>query len=201
MTRGRVDEARSSLQKLRRGTKSKSQIEDEFASLQYALDQEPEQGRYLEVFQGINKKRTAIIIAVNFFQQASGQAFASSYGAIFVRSVGSVNPFNMTIINASVNLFMCGISLFLNDRVGRRPLLMTGAVWQAVAIMAMGGLGTIKNPSVAVKKATVAMLPLFTGGYCLGWAPLVYVVTTEVTALRLRDASQRTASVVNVVTA
>lgn len=95
-------------------------IDDEFAGLQFALEQETEQGRYKEIFQGVNKKRTAIIVAINFFQQASGQAFASSYGAIFVRSVGSVNPFNMTIINASVNLFMCGISLFLNDRVGRR---------------------------------------------------------------------------------
>lgn len=73
---------------------------------------------------------------------------------------------------------------------------MTGAVWQAAAIMTMGGLGTIKNPTVIVKKATVAIIPLFTGGYYLGWAPLVYVVTTD----RLRDASQRTASVVNVVT-
>ncbi|KAG7110728.1 Hexose transporter HXT8 like protein [Verticillium longisporum] len=81
---------------------------------------EKEQGRYVEIFQGINRKRTAIIVALNFLQQATGQAFVGSYGAIFVRSIGTVNPFNMTIINASVNLLMCGISLFLNDRVGRR---------------------------------------------------------------------------------
>ncbi|KAL2672133.1 hypothetical protein Neosp_012831 [[Neocosmospora] mangrovei] len=164
LTRGRVGEARCSLQKLRCGTKSETQIDDEFAALQCALDQEPEQGLYLDIFQWINKKRTAIVIAVNFFQQASGQAFASSYGAIFVRSVGSVNPFNMTIVNTSVNLFMYRISLFLHDRVGRRPLLMTGAIWQAAAIMAMGGLGIIKNPSVVVKKATTIMILFFTRG-------------------------------------
>ncbi|KAG7110565.1 glucose transporter rco-3 like protein [Verticillium longisporum] len=201
LTKGEVGKAHGELVRLRSGTLSPEEIESEFAGLQLALQMEKEQGRYVEIFQGINRKRTAIIVALNFLQQATGQAFVGSYGAIFVRSIGTVNPFNMTIINASVNLLMCGISLFLNDRVGRRPLLMAGAAWQAVAIITMGGLGTIKNPSVAVKKATVAMLPLSGGGFCLGWAPLVYVVTTEVTSLHLRDASQRTAAIVNVVTA
>jgi SP family sugar:H+ symporter-like MFS transporter len=67
-----------------------------------------------------------------------------------------------------------------------------------VAIMIVGALGTIDNPGPQVKIAIVAMVTVFGCGFIFAWAPLTYVVTTEVPALRLRDLSQRTASIVNV---
>jgi MFS transporter, SP family, sugar:H+ symporter len=76
--------------------------------------------------------------------------------------------------------------------------LLIGAVWQFAAIVTMGSLGTVSNPSFGVKTGIVAMLTVFAAGFVFAWAPLTYVVTTEVPALRLRDASQRTASMVNV---
>ncbi|WQF84395.1 Putative major facilitator, sugar transporter, major facilitator superfamily [Colletotrichum destructivum] len=198
LTQDRVEEAQVSLKKLRAGTISDAEIEEQFASLQYALKQEVEQGNYMELFKGINLKRTAIVVMMNFLQQATGQAFASTYGAIFIKDIGTVNPFTMTIINAIVNLCMVFVGLYLNDRVGRRPLLLIGAVWQFAAIVTMGSLGTVVDPSFAVKTSIVAMLTVFAAGYVFAWAPLNYVVTTEIPALRLRDASQRTASMVNV---
>jgi MFS transporter, SP family, sugar:H+ symporter len=84
------------------------------------LEHEPEQGNYIELFQGKNLKRTAIVVAMNFFQQATGQAFASTYGAIFIRDIGTVNPFTMTIVNAIVNLCSAFAGLYLVDRAGRR---------------------------------------------------------------------------------
>jgi hypothetical protein len=55
-------------------------IETEFNQLNESLLNEPEQGRTVELFQGTNTKRTLIVMGVNFFQQATGQAFASQYG-------------------------------------------------------------------------------------------------------------------------
>jgi len=67
--------------------------------------------------------------------------------------------------------------------------------------MTMGALGTIASPSTTVKSAIVAMLSVFLSGFAIGWAPLTYVVTTELPSLHLRDQSQRVASLVNVATA
>jgi hypothetical protein len=75
---------------------------------------------------------------------------------------------------------------------------MIGGVWMFAAIVTMGSLGTIEDPSDKVKTSIVSMLTVFAAGFVFAWAPLTYVVTTEVPALRLRDASQRTASLVNV---
>ncbi|KAJ0283631.1 hypothetical protein CBS470a_007246 [Colletotrichum nupharicola] len=192
------EEAHASLKKLRVGTITDPEIDEQFAALQYALKQEVGQGKYWELFKGVNLKRTAVVMVMNFFQQATGQAFASTYGAIFIKDIGTVNPFTMTIVNAIVNLVMVFIGLYLTDRVGRRPLLLIGAVLQFAAIVTMGSLGTVSDPSFAVKTGIVAMLTVFAASYVLAWAPLNYVVSTEIPALRLRDASQRTASMVNV---
>ncbi|KAF4978161.1 hypothetical protein FZEAL_5406 [Fusarium zealandicum] len=200
LTKDRPDEARAALGKLRAGRLTETEIDEQLAGLQYALDREPEQGRYVELFQGKNLKRTAIVVAMNFFQQATGQAFASTYGAVFVSDIGTVNPFTMTIVNAVVNLGSAFTGLYLVDRLGRRPLLFTSAGWMFAAIVTMGALGTVSDPSFGVKSGIVAMLTLFGSGFTFAFAPLNYVVTTEVPSLRLRDASQRTASIVNVVT-
>lgn len=77
---------------------------------------------------------------------------------------------------------------------------MIGTVWQFTAIIIMGSLGTIARPSYSVNVAVVSMLTIFSTGYVFAWAPLTFVVTTEVPALRLRDASQRTGAILNVVT-
>lgn len=79
---GRKDEARSSLTAYRAGKFSQDEIDAEFRQLQYALEHEVEKGKFVEIFQGGNLKRTLLVIAINFFQQATGQAFASQYGTI-----------------------------------------------------------------------------------------------------------------------
>lgn len=99
---------------------SSEEIEKEFVAAQFTLEHEVEKGKFKELWEGINLKRTLIVIGVNFFQQATGQAFASQYGAIFIKSLGTVNPFTMTLVNGAVNSFALVLSLTLVDRIGRR---------------------------------------------------------------------------------
>jgi hypothetical protein len=120
LTKSRTAEARANLGKLLHGKNTEAEIDEEFAALQYALERELEQGRYTEIFQGKNLKRTAIVVGMNFFQQATGQAFASTYGAIFIRDIGTVNPFTMTIVISIINLAAASTGLYLVDRLGRR---------------------------------------------------------------------------------
>ncbi|CAG7944306.1 unnamed protein product [Penicillium olsonii] len=199
LMQGKTKEARTNLQKLREGSFTTDEIEEEFKSIQNGLDNEPEQGHFKELFSSTNRKRTAIVVGLNFFQQATGQAFASQYGTLYVKSLKTINSFNFNVINGFIGLFIILICLYLNDRVGRRPLLLIGATVQATALLIMGGLG-VRTPSYPQKSAIVAMLSLFTVGFNIGWAALTYVVTTEIPTLRLRDNSQRIASVTNVLT-
>lgn len=116
----RVEDALTSLRKLREGAFTEEQIQAEFAELRFALEHEPEKGRFIELFQGTNLRRTAIVAAVNFFMQATGQAFASQYSAIYVKSLGTINPFGFQLIVAAVNLITLATVLLISDHFGRR---------------------------------------------------------------------------------
>jgi SP family sugar:H+ symporter-like MFS transporter len=80
MTKNRMDEARVNHKLYREGTMSDEAIEKEFQQLHEALLNEPEQGRTSELFKGYDLKRTLIVVTMNAFQQATGQAFISQYG-------------------------------------------------------------------------------------------------------------------------
>lgn len=120
LRQNRTDEAKVALQKFRQGVFTEKEIEEEFHELQFALESEVEQGKFSELFKGVNLKRTLIVIFVNFFQQATGQAFASQYGAVYVRSLGIFNPMLFSVMSSGINSAVMILTLVVNDKVGRR---------------------------------------------------------------------------------
>ncbi|KAF9880843.1 sugar transporter [Colletotrichum karsti] len=198
LLRDRVEESKKAHHALRAGTMSDDAIALEFARIQQSLLDEPEQGRTRELFQGVNLKRTAIAVGMSFFQQATGQAFASQYGAVWVKSLGTLNPFDVTLGSSALTSGLIITCLFLTDRVGRRKILLLGSFIQASALFTMAGLGVRTPVPDSYKSGMVGMLLLFGAGFGLGWGPLTYVVVTEIPALRLRDRSQRASSLVNI---
>lgn len=221
MMQDRIEEAKAAHHKLREGTMSDEAIEFEFDSLHEALLAEPEQGRTVELFQGTNLKRTAIVMGTNFFQQATGQTFASQYGTIFIKSLGTINAFSMSTGNSAIGLFSLIVCLLVADKLGRRSemlihiyphsekskidkpcryMLLTGSTLQFAALFAMGGLGLTNSSSFSHKAGEVAMLSVFGAAFSFAWGPINYIVTTELPALRLRDRSQRVASLMNIIT-
>ena len=88
--------------------------------LRIILAQEEDKGTFMDLWKPINMKRTLITIGINFFLQLTGNIFANKYGTVYIKSLGSVDPFTMTVINQVVNLFGVVVSMALVDRVGRR---------------------------------------------------------------------------------
>lgn len=122
LRKNRPEEAMTHLRRLRQGIFSEEEIEREYDQLRVSLESEPETNnvRFVELFQGTNLKRTFIVIVVNFFMQASGQAFASQYGAIYVKTLGIINPFGFALTLVAVNIVtLIGVLLWA-DLCGRR---------------------------------------------------------------------------------
>ncbi|KAF4967540.1 hypothetical protein FSARC_4925 [Fusarium sarcochroum] len=199
LQRGRVEEARTNLVKFRSGAFTEEDIAEEFREAQLQLDTEAEKGRFWEIFATRNLKRTFLVIGINFFQQATGQQFASQYGAIYAKQLGTVDPFVFSLIIACINALAIFISLLTNDKVGRRLPLLLSSGTMCIGLMTMGGLGTATLVTDSLKIAIVSMLCLMTFGFSIGLAPLCYVVATEIPALTLRDATLRVGFCVNVV--
>lgn len=108
------------LRELRVGKFSDLEIEAEFAIIVDSLQNTVAQGTFMDIWRGSNLRRTYIVIGANFFLQATGQLFTALYGALFVKSLGTVNPFTITCTIAAVNVCTALLSMTLTDRLGRR---------------------------------------------------------------------------------
>lgn len=194
---GRVEEAHKSLEKLRQGAFSEEEIDNEFRELEFALENETEKGKLIEVFQGLNLKRTLIVVAVNFFQQSTGQAFSSQYGGVYVRTLRIFNPMLFTLMTSCFTGTVMVFTLLLNDRVGRRVMLMLSSGCMAAVLATMGGLGVQTPVTTDRMRGVVGVMALFGPSFALGWGPLCFVVATEVTSLRLRDKTNRIGFFIN----
>ncbi|KAI9928699.1 hypothetical protein MW887_001916 [Aspergillus wentii] len=195
----RAEEALDSLQRLR-SSQPGYDPQQELALLRLSLHEEKDQGTYLDLFKGSNRKRTFIAIGMNFFIQATGSPFTAAYGTLFVQSLNSLNPFDFSIMSSCINTLSCLVAICITDRIGRRPLLMIGSCLQIVWLFTMAALGTVSSPSAAQKQTIVAVTALSSASLCMSWDPLNYIITTELPAPKLRDKTQRVASFVNILT-
>jgi SP family sugar:H+ symporter-like MFS transporter len=92
--RGRQEEGLAALRKFRAGKFSEEEIQIEFDKIVLGIHTEVEQGSFVDIFRSGVIKRTVVVIGANFFLQATGQIFTSIYGALFVKSLGTINPFS-----------------------------------------------------------------------------------------------------------
>ncbi|KAG4437829.1 hypothetical protein IFR05_006675 [Cadophora sp. M221] len=207
------DAALSSLTRLRRARIDKmapdtpsQAISEEFSDLSDAVTELPAKpsdasriSHFLSIFSPSNRQRTAIVIGLLFFQQSTGQSFASQYGTLFVKALHTVNPFSVTLGTNAIDIGGILFCMLLADRVGRRPVLIISALLQTVALLTMGGLGTADASATAAKAGIVAMLLLYSFGWSFGYAPLAYVVAAELPSPHLREYTLRVGYTVKLV--
>lgn len=187
LLKGRDTVALESLTALRRGKYCDQEIKQELLDVQNTIDLTASKGSWIELFQGPNLKRTLVVIFVNIFLQITGSNFTAVYGALFYRSLGTVNPFSINAGSTAINIAMVIVSQLSCDKVGRRPLMFVGTLVQTIGLYCVGGLGTINDPSVGVRNGIMAAFVLFGAGFALGWAPLSHAIAAEVPTMKLRD--------------
>ena len=195
----RDEEALQSLKTLR-GIGHEVSAETELELIRVSLREEADQGSYEDLFKGHNRRRTFVVCGIAFFFQATGQVFSGHYGATFVKSLGTVNPFDITVAQTAINTVTSFIGVLLIDRVGRRPLWLFGSFVLFVILMIMGGLGVHQPITYSVSQGIVATFLIFQLIYVATLGPLYYTMIAEIPASRLRDKTVRLGATVNIVT-
>ncbi|PVH83886.1 general substrate transporter [Cadophora sp. DSE1049] len=170
----------------------------EFSNLSNAIRELPTKpstvpriSHFLSILTPVNRRRTAIVVGLLFFQQSTGQSFASQYGTLFVKALHTVNPFSVTLGTNAVDIGGILLCMLLADRVGRRPILIVSSMFQTAALLTMGGLGAADASATAAKAGIVAVLLLYSFGWSFGYAPLAYVVAAELPSPHLREYTLR----------
>lgn len=191
LSKGRVEEATETLMWIRQGT-SEGVVLKEMELLQAAIVEQRElhyAATYADCFKGTNLRRTLIAIGVQAFQQLQGASFIINYVVVFLEAIGVPNTYEITMYLYLVNLVSAFLAFYIVDKLGRRPLMGFGAFIEAVCMMIVGGLTGIGNgaDTSAKRNGALAALFIWLGVQAFAWGSCVWIVSSEVGTLQLRE--------------
>jgi SP family sugar:H+ symporter-like MFS transporter len=190
--RGRDAEAARALSRLLSAPETDPDLQAELEDIKANLRMEEELGEssYADCFKnGPNKilLRSLTGIFLQAWQQLTGINFIFYYGTTFFKQSGIANPFTITIATAVVNVGMTIPALWAVDHVGRRRLLLIGAVGMLICEYLVAIIGvTISVENMAGQKCLVAFVCIYIAFFASTWGPIAWVVTGEIYPLAVR---------------
>ncbi|KAJ5602258.1 sugar transporter [Penicillium lagena] len=159
----------------------------EVEAIREVIQSDMESGSWVQLFEGVNLRRTLIASSLLFLQQLCGQGFVSGYSPKFYDSVGlSSEAFNYNIGSATLGWGGCLLGMLLSDFIGRRSVLIWGGIGQMIFLFVVAGLGLKKNPTTSEANGLVAGVMLYFFIYSGTWGPLAFTVAAEVGSAPLR---------------
>jgi SP family galactose:H+ symporter-like MFS transporter len=192
MMRGRHDEAARVLAQIEPDADIDAEIADMAAALQEEEGGKGKTTKYLrEMFRKPYLRATIFVIGLGFFVQITGINAIVYYSPRIFQAMGFEGNFALLGLPALVQvagLAAVFVSMFLVDRVGRRPILLTGIGIMIAANALLVAVFTIGSDfGGALTFLGFLGLLLFTVGFTFGFGALVWVYAGESFPARLRS--------------
>lgn len=202
---GRLDEARSVLLQIRSDT---NQAEEEYSEIVSNHRRAAEQGepRWVEVLSGRGGRLAMVGVSLQLLQQLCGMNAFMYFGPRMYASMNWDANVLQTCSN-TVNFFSTFAAILFVDKIGRKSLLLYGALGMFVTCMLMGSLGTayftkeqngaLTSQSPAASVTVVVIMFTFILSFACSWGPVVWVYCAEMFPLRLRSRLMGMATMAN----
>jgi SP family sugar:H+ symporter-like MFS transporter len=137
-----------------------------------------------------NLLRTLVGIFLQAWQQLTGINFIFYYGTSFFHSLGISQPFLMTILTNLVNVIMTIPGILFIDKLGRRKILIIGAIGMLFSQYIIAIIGTIVGQSNdSSQKTLVVFVCIFIAFFASTWGPGAWVITSELYPISIRAKS------------
>uniref|UniRef100_A0A0D6R4K2 Major facilitator superfamily (MFS) profile domain-containing protein n=1 Tax=Araucaria cunninghamii TaxID=56994 RepID=A0A0D6R4K2_ARACU len=175
-------------------------IEDYLRSLQDAYQDQEQKVSIWQVFQGTSLKALIIGGGLVFFQQITGQPSVLYYAAKILQSAGLSAASSATRVSVIIGFFkllMTGTAVLIVDKVGRRPLLITGVTGMVVSLFLLAAY--YKYLGSAPVLAVIALL-LYVGSYQTSFGPIGWLMISEIFPLHTRGRGISIAVLINFAT-
>jgi sugar porter (SP) family MFS transporter len=194
MTQGAVDRARTVLGSLRA---EDEQVEREMREIQEA--ESHEEGGWRELLAPWVWPLVLVGLLFNFFGQASGINTIIYFAPTILErtSFAAAASILATVGIGVVNVLMTVVGLALVDRVGRRPLLLSGIVGMALALVALGSVFFFASLSGAQAWVALACLIIYIASFAVSIGVLIFLIPPEIFPLRVRGKAMGLALLIN----
>lgn len=186
LLKGRVDDARRALLRI----EPEAAVDAELAEIAVAVkeDQDTPGGGLSEMLRRPYLRATLFVVALGFLIQITGINAIIYYSPRLFKAMGFDGDFALLALPALVQvagLAAVGTSLFLVDRVGRRPILLSGIAMMIVADAVL--IAVFAEESHAPLLLGFGGVLLFIVGFSFGFGSLVWVFAGESFPSHLRS--------------
>jgi SP family xylose:H+ symportor-like MFS transporter len=179
LEKGKKDEALKVLQKFNPGRKIENLLTEISSSLSGNQD------KSWKLLLSPTLRRAMVVgIGLSVFQQITGINAILYYAPEIFKSFGS--DANASLLETSIlgvtNLVFTIISIYLVDKVGRKPLLNIGSLGMFVSLAVVGFAAYNHITGMWL----LVFLMLFMGSFSISWGPVVWVLLSEIFPNRVR---------------
>ncbi|XP_047047854.1 polyol transporter 5-like [Lolium rigidum] len=192
--KGRTEEAKAVLD---RTSDTPAEADQRLLEIQEVVDTDSNGsgggGAWKEVATKAGVRRVlATVLALQFFQQASGIDSVVLYGPRVLAMAGVTSNTLLLGLNVLFGVAKAGsilIAMALADRVGRRPLLLVSTGGMTASLLVLGSVFAVfagAKDDAVVAAVAVAAVVAFVCTFSVGFGPLAWVYSSEILPLRLR---------------
>jgi SP family galactose:H+ symporter-like MFS transporter len=185
MMRGRKTQARTILGTLR---STRQQADLEIAEIETQLER-PQAGWALFRSNPNFRRSVGLGLLLQAVQQFTGINVVMYYAPRIFEAAGFGAEAQVwgTAIVGLVNVAATFIAIGTVDRLGRRPVLITGFTVMTVALLLLGILLNLGTNDLIMRLGAMAMLLIFIVGFAMSAGPLIWILCSEVQPTRGRD--------------
>lgn len=195
ISKSKVKEAKQVLQRVR----TDDDVTPEITDIQKSMEKQGK-GGIKGLFQHSLKMPLIVGLGLAIFQQITGINTVIYYSPTIFKFAG-INGAGPAILAGAglTGLMWCFhvLAIFLIDRVGRRPLLLTGVAGQIIGLSILGA--AFQFPQLASFKSYVAIggLSIYVACFAFGLGPIFWLLISEIYPLKVRGAAMSAVTVTN----
>jgi sugar porter (SP) family MFS transporter len=194
--RGRRDSARAILSRVR----DSSDVEAELQDIERSFQESQEHGNWRDLLSPALRPALIVGIGLAVFQQVTGINTVIYYAPKIIQSAGISSASGAILTTAGigvVNVLMTIVSMWLIDRIGRRPLLLTGIAGMAATLGVLGWAFHSASPSGALSWLAVISIMVYVASFAISLGPIFWLLIAEIYPLKVRSSSEGLAATFN----
>lgn len=193
---GHLDQARKVLVRAR----GMQDVDDELRQIEAALAVPEQGGQISDLLAPVVRPALIVGIGLAIFQQVTGINTVIYFAPTIIRSAGA-SSIQVSILATAgiglVNVIMTIVSMWLIDRVGRRPLLLTGIAGMTVSLGVLGFLFQRNAGSGGMANFAVVTLMIYVASFAISLGPVFWLLISEIYPPRIRGLAAGIASGTN----
>ena len=181
-SKGKIHQALYTLRRIRRT----AHVRAEFSAIRASLEQE---GSWRDLFKSWLRPAIVIGVGLGFFQQFTGINTVIYYAPTIFKLSGFTSDsvaILATMGIGAINVAATIVSLFLIDRLGRKPLLYFGMTLMTVCLFALS-ISFAFDQTTALKWIAFASLFFYVIGFAVSLGPIMWLLFAEIFPIKVRS--------------